>query len=42
MFRYVEVGVTKFILRPIGSGDEAPLAQTRLLLETVLPLVAAR
>lgn len=39
---YVEAGVTKFILRPIGHGDEVPLAQTRQLLETVLPLVATR
>ncbi len=39
---YVEAGVTKFILRPVGSGDEEPLRQTRLLLEQLLPLVAAR
>ncbi|TDH59056.1 LLM class flavin-dependent oxidoreductase [Dankookia rubra] len=39
---YVEAGVTKFVLRPVGRGDEEPLAQTRLLLEQVLPLVAAR
>ena len=39
---YVEAGVSKFVLRPVGRGDEQPLAQTRLLLEQVLPLVAAR
>ncbi|MFC7476357.1 LLM class flavin-dependent oxidoreductase [Dankookia sp. GCM10030260] len=39
---YVEAGVTKFVLRPVGRGDAVPLAQTRLLLEQVLPLVAAR
>ena len=39
---YVEAGVTKFVLRPVGRGDDVPLAQTRLLLEQVLPLVAAR
>ncbi len=39
---YVAAGITKFVLRPVGQGDAAPLAQTRLLLEQVLPLVAAR
>jgi probable F420-dependent oxidoreductase len=39
---FVAAGVTKFVLRPIGRGDEEPLVQTRLLLEQVLPLVAAR
>jgi alkanesulfonate monooxygenase SsuD/methylene tetrahydromethanopterin reductase-like flavin-dependent oxidoreductase (luciferase family) len=39
---YVDVGVTKFVLRPVGNGDEDPLAQTRLLLEQVLPSAAAR
>lgn len=39
---YVAAGVTKFVLRPIGRGDEEPLDQTRLLLERVLPLAAAR
>ncbi|MBK1657671.1 LLM class flavin-dependent oxidoreductase [Paracraurococcus ruber] len=34
---YVAAGVTKFVLRPVGEGDEVPLAQTRLLLERVLP-----
>ncbi len=39
---YVAAGVTKFVLRPVGQGDEVPLAQTRRLLEQVLPLMAAR
>ncbi|RAI59966.1 LLM class flavin-dependent oxidoreductase [Roseicella frigidaeris] len=34
---YAAAGVSKFILRPLGRGNEAPLAQTRLLLEQVLP-----
>ena len=36
---FVEVGVTKFVLRPIGRDDEALLQQTRLLVEQVLPEV---
>ncbi|MDO9710580.1 LLM class flavin-dependent oxidoreductase [Paracraurococcus lichenis] len=39
---YVGAGVTKFVLRPVGQGDEVPLVQTRLLLEQVLPRLAAR
>jgi probable F420-dependent oxidoreductase len=39
---YLAGGVTKFVLRPVGSGDAEPLTQTRLLLERVLPLAAAR
>jgi probable F420-dependent oxidoreductase len=39
---YVDAGVSKFILRPVARGDEAVLAQTRRLIEEVLPLVAAR
>jgi probable F420-dependent oxidoreductase len=38
---YVAGGVEKFILRPIGGGD-AVIAQTKLLIEKVLPLVSAR
>jgi alkanesulfonate monooxygenase SsuD/methylene tetrahydromethanopterin reductase-like flavin-dependent oxidoreductase (luciferase family) len=34
---YAAVGISKFVLRPIGQGDELPYAQTRLLLEQVLP-----
>jgi probable F420-dependent oxidoreductase len=39
---YVDAGVSKFILRPLGSDDEAILAQTRLLIEQVLPRAEAR
>jgi len=39
---YVEAGVSKFILRPVARGDDEVLAQTRRLLEEVLPQVAAR
>ena len=38
---YVDVGVQKFILRPVGDGASV-LAQTRQLIEKVLPRVAAR
>ncbi|UYN95595.1 MAG: LLM class flavin-dependent oxidoreductase [Enhydrobacter sp.] len=38
---YVTGGVQKFILRPVGSGDEV-LAQTRLLIEKVLPQVGSK
>lgn len=33
---YVAVGIEKFILRPVGTGDEV-MAQTRQLIEQVLP-----
>ena len=39
---YVAAGVSKFILRPSASGDDEMLAQTRRLIEEVLPAVAAR
>jgi probable F420-dependent oxidoreductase len=39
---YVDAGVSKFILRPLGCDDEAILAQTRLLIEQVLPGAVAR
>ena len=39
---YIEVGVSKFILRPIADGDAEMLAQTRRLVEDVLPQVALR
>ena len=39
---YVEAGASKFILRPAASGEEEMLAQTRMLIEQVLPAVAAR
>lgn len=35
---YVGVGIEKFILRPVGSGDEV-MAQTRRLIEKVLPKI---
>jgi probable F420-dependent oxidoreductase len=38
---YVAGGIQKFILRPIGSGEQV-LAQTRLLIEHVLPQVGTR
>jgi alkanesulfonate monooxygenase SsuD/methylene tetrahydromethanopterin reductase-like flavin-dependent oxidoreductase (luciferase family) len=39
---YVDAGVSKFILRPLGGDDDAILAQTRRLIEQVLPRAAAR
>jgi len=39
---YVDAGVSKFILRPLGCDDDAILAQSRLLIEQVLPRAAAR
>lgn len=39
---YVAAGASKFVLRPLGAGEENVLAQTRQLIEQVLPLVAAR
>jgi alkanesulfonate monooxygenase SsuD/methylene tetrahydromethanopterin reductase-like flavin-dependent oxidoreductase (luciferase family) len=39
---YVDAGVSKFVLRPLGGDDDTILAQTRLLIERVLPLAEAR
>jgi probable F420-dependent oxidoreductase len=39
---HVAAGVSKFILRPAARGDEDMLAQTRRLIDEVLPRVAAR
>jgi probable F420-dependent oxidoreductase len=39
---YVDAGVSKFILRPAAKGDDDVTAQTRRLIEEVLPLVASR
>jgi probable F420-dependent oxidoreductase len=39
---YIDVGASKFILRPIAQGDADMLAQTKRLVEEVLPRVAAR
>jgi len=38
----VDAGVSKFVLRPVLGGEEMVLAQTRRLIEEVLPAVAAR
>ena len=39
---YVDAGVSKFVLCPAAQGDDAVLAQTRRLIDEVLPRVAAR
>jgi alkanesulfonate monooxygenase SsuD/methylene tetrahydromethanopterin reductase-like flavin-dependent oxidoreductase (luciferase family) len=39
---YVDAGVSKFILRPLGDDNDAILAQTRLLIEQVLPRAEVR
>ena len=39
---YVDAGISKFILRPLGAGEDEILAQTRQLIDKLLPLVAAR
>ena len=39
---YVEAGLSKFILRPLGEGDAEILAQSRRLIEEVLPEVTRR
>jgi probable F420-dependent oxidoreductase len=39
---YVDAGASKFILRPAAQGDADMLAQTKRLVDEVLPLVAAR
>jgi len=39
---YIAAGVSKFILRPVGRGDEAAMTQTRRMIDDVLPRVAAR
>src|ERR1700742_514649 len=39
---YVDAGISKFILRPLGGDDDAILAQTRMLIEQVLPRAAPR
>jgi hypothetical protein len=39
---YVDTGVSKFILRPLGGDDDAILTQTRLLIEQVLPRAETR
>lgn len=39
---YVENGVQKFVVRPVGRGDAAIMAQTQRLVTEVLPEVARR
>ena len=39
---YVAAGVSKFVLRPVGSNGEEVVAQTRQLIEQVLPQVTSR
>jgi probable F420-dependent oxidoreductase len=39
---YVAAGCSKFVLRPVGSGDEVVMAQTRRLVEQVLPATTTR
>jgi len=39
---FVDAGISKLILRPVGRGDEEMLAQTRRVIDEVLPQVAAR
>jgi alkanesulfonate monooxygenase SsuD/methylene tetrahydromethanopterin reductase-like flavin-dependent oxidoreductase (luciferase family) len=39
---YVAAGMSKFILRPAARGDDEMLAQTRRLIEEVLPRAALR
>jgi probable F420-dependent oxidoreductase len=39
---YVAAGASKFILRPAADGDADMYAQTKRLIDEVLPLVAAR
>ena len=39
---YIGAGISKFVLRPVGANGEEVLAQTRQLIEEVLPQVASR
>jgi hypothetical protein len=39
---YVEAGVSKFVLRPLGADGGEIIEQTRRLIAEVLPRVAAR
>ncbi len=39
---YVEAGISKFILRPVASGEDEMLVQTRRLIEEVRPVIGAR
>ena len=35
--KYVDQGIPKFILRPLGNSDEEVLTQTQQLIDDVLP-----
>lgn len=39
---YIDAGISKFILRPIGTDDDDIIEQTRLLTEQVIPRVQGR
>jgi probable F420-dependent oxidoreductase len=39
---YIAAGVSKFVLRPVGASGDEVQAQTRQLIEQVLPQVASR
>src|SRR6185369_16351196 len=39
---FIAAGAFKFVLRPVATGDDEIMAQTRHLIEAVLPAVAAR
>jgi probable F420-dependent oxidoreductase len=39
---YIDAGIAKFVLRPIGADDAEIMAQTRLLADEVLPAFADR
>ena len=36
---YRAVGVSKFVLRPLATGDDDVIDQTRRLIDTVLPVI---
>ena len=37
IWSYIPHGISKFILRPLGDGDEEMMAQSRRLIDEVLP-----
>ena len=39
---YIDAGISKFILRPLGDGDADLMAQTERLIAEILPAVARR
>jgi probable F420-dependent oxidoreductase len=42
VYEYIAAGVSKFVLRPLGTGEADVLAQTERLIEDVLPQVHGR